>query len=62
MALLIKNGTLMTASETYSADILVEGEKIKEIGTNLPATANGTGRQDWENSSGGMSSRAGIND
>ncbi len=32
---LIKNGTLITASETFSADILVEGEVISEIGQNL---------------------------
>lgn len=35
MAILIKNGTLITASETFSADILIEGEKIKLIGQNL---------------------------
>lgn len=35
MALIIKSGTLITPSETYSADILVEGEKIIAIGTNL---------------------------
>lgn len=31
MATLIKNGTLITASETFQADILVEGEKIRAI-------------------------------
>lgn len=35
MALLIKNGTLITASETFKADILVEGEKISLIGQDL---------------------------
>ena len=35
MAILIKNGTLITASETFNADILIEGEKIKLIGQNL---------------------------
>lgn len=35
MATLIKNGTLITAGETYQADILVEGEKISLIGTDL---------------------------
>ena len=35
MALLIKNGTLITASDTFKADILVEGEKIRLIGENL---------------------------
>jgi dihydropyrimidinase len=32
---IIKNGTLITASETYTADILVEGEQIRMIGQNL---------------------------
>lgn len=35
MATLIKNGTLITASETFKADILVEGEKISLIGQDL---------------------------
>lgn len=37
MALLIKSGTLVTASDTFQADILVDGEKIVEIGANLKA-------------------------
>jgi len=35
MATLIKGGTLITASETFLADILVDGEKISQIGQNL---------------------------
>jgi len=35
MATLIKNGTLVTASETFESDILIEGETIAQIGTNL---------------------------
>jgi len=35
MATIIKNGTLITASETFKADILIEGEKISLIGQNL---------------------------
>jgi len=35
MALLIKNGTLITAGETFKSDILVEGEKIRQIGQSL---------------------------
>ena len=35
MATLIKKGTLITASETFGADILVEGEKISLIGKDL---------------------------
>ncbi|HEX7976817.1 MAG TPA: dihydropyrimidinase [Anaerolineales bacterium] len=37
MTLLIKSGTLITASETFIADILVEGEQIREIGVDLHA-------------------------
>ena len=32
---IIKNGTLISASSTYQADILLEGERIKEIGENI---------------------------
>jgi dihydropyrimidinase len=35
MATLIKNGTLITASKTIEADILIDGEKIIQIGKNL---------------------------
>jgi dihydropyrimidinase len=35
MNTLIKNGTLITASETFEADILIEGELISQIGKNL---------------------------
>jgi len=35
MALIIKNGTLITAGETFKADILVEGEQISMIGQDL---------------------------
>jgi dihydropyrimidinase len=34
-AILIKNGTLITASETFDADILIENEKISLIGRDL---------------------------
>ena len=37
MSLLVVNGTLITASETFQADILIEGEKIVAIGENLHA-------------------------
>ncbi|MDO9129532.1 MAG: dihydropyrimidinase [Anaerolineales bacterium] len=46
--ILIKGGTLITASETFAADILVEGEKIVQIGQNLQAenaeTVDATGK------------------
>lgn len=35
MATLIKNGTLVTATETFEADILIDGEKIALIGKDL---------------------------
>ena len=35
MSTLIKNGTLITASDTFEADILIEGETISRIGRNL---------------------------
>ena len=37
MKTLIKGGTLVTAEKTFSADILVEDEKISQIGQNLQA-------------------------
>jgi dihydropyrimidinase len=37
MAWLIKSATLITAAETFEADILVEGEQIAAIGKNLEA-------------------------
>jgi len=41
MTTLIKNGTLITASETFEADILIEGEMIARIGLDLePGAAN----------------------
>jgi len=35
MAIIIRNGILITASETFEADILIEGEKISQIGQDL---------------------------
>ncbi len=35
MAILIKNGTLITATESFESDILIDGEKIAQIGKNL---------------------------
>jgi dihydropyrimidinase len=36
MGILIKNGTLVTAADTFTADILIEGEIISLIGRHLP--------------------------
>lgn len=35
MKKIIKNGTIVTATDTYQADVLIEGEKIQAIGHNL---------------------------
>jgi dihydropyrimidinase len=40
MITLIKNGTLVTASETFEADVAVEGEKISLIGQKLQLNAD----------------------
>jgi dihydropyrimidinase len=39
MALLIRNGEIVTSTERYFADILVEGEEIAQIGKSLVAPA-----------------------
>src|SRR3954470_15394976 len=38
MRTLIENGTLVTASDTFEADLLMEGEKISAIGKELGKT------------------------
>lgn len=40
MSIIIKNGRIITATDDYQADILIEGEKITQIGTNLNAHAD----------------------
>jgi dihydropyrimidinase len=40
MDLVIKNGTIVTATETYQADIGIEGEMIAQIGKNLSGDAS----------------------
>ena len=40
MSLLIRNGTIVTASDFYTGDVLVEGEKISTIGTALDVPAD----------------------
>jgi dihydropyrimidinase len=39
MSTLIQNGTVVTAESTFAADILVEGEKIKEVRKGIPANS-----------------------
>ena len=36
MSILIKNGRVVTAAESYIADVYTEGEKIIAIGKDLP--------------------------
>ena len=38
---LIRNGTVVTAEATFPADILVEGEKIKEVRQGIPENSGG---------------------
>src|SRR5882724_7500043 len=40
-ATLIRNGTVVTAERTFAADILVDGEKIRDIAPSFPADAAG---------------------
>ncbi len=40
MGTIIKNGTIITASDTVQADILIEGEQIALIGRDLPTDGN----------------------
>lgn len=40
MSILIKNGRVITASEDYTADIYIEGERIHSIGTSLAVKAD----------------------
>ena len=37
MGVLIRNGTVVTAEKTFAADILIEGETIKEVRAGIPA-------------------------
>src|SRR6202795_2716177 len=39
MSILIRNGTVVTAESTFPADILVDGEKIKEVRPDIPLSA-----------------------
>ncbi len=40
MSVLIKGGLIVTSTESYKADLLIEGEKITTIGTNLTCQAD----------------------
>jgi dihydropyrimidinase len=38
--LLIKNGTILNASDIYRGDVFVSGDRVETIGTNLTMTAD----------------------
>lgn len=40
MTTLIKNGTVVTAGDTFQADVLIDGGKISLLGQNLPAAGH----------------------
>ena len=42
MKTLIKNGNIVTATDTYTADIFIDGDRVTMIGTNLPVQADKT--------------------
>ena len=42
MRTLIKNGTIVTASDQYRGDVFIDGEKITTIGTSLAMNADRT--------------------
>ncbi len=42
MKTLVKNGTIVTATDAYAADVLIEGEKISQIGASLEVHAERT--------------------
>lgn len=42
MSILIKNGNVVTASDSYTADIFIDGETIRTIGIDLDAQADKT--------------------
>jgi dihydroorotase-like cyclic amidohydrolase len=33
---LIRNGTVVTSEKTFPADILIDGERIREVAANIP--------------------------
>jgi dihydropyrimidinase len=41
VSLLIKNGTVVTATDLYHGDVFIEGEKVTALGTNLSMPADG---------------------
>ena len=42
MALLIQNGTVVTADSTFAADVLIEGSTIREVRAGIPANGHTT--------------------
>ena len=48
MTLLIKNGTIVTATDQYQGDVFIDGEKITTIGTSLAMSADRDDRRHGE--------------
>ena len=42
MTLLIKHGTIVTATDRYQGDVFIDGERISTIGTSLSIPADRT--------------------
>ena len=42
MSLLIQNGTVVLADRTFAADVLIEGELVKEVRAGIPPNAADT--------------------
>src|ERR1700727_337759 len=42
MGLLIKNGTVVTADQTFAADVLIERETIQEVRAGIPSEPSHT--------------------
>ena len=42
MSVLIKNGRIVTATDDYQGDVLIEGETVSAMGKRLTATADTT--------------------
>ena len=40
MGILIRGGTVVTATDTYRGDVLIEGETISTIGVNIDASTS----------------------
>ena len=65
MTMLIKNGTVVTATDMIPADVLVDGERIQAVGSGLADTGTGAGADtlqavNYRRSSGGLTDLSDI--